>query len=257
MGSFDGEVPITQLPDEFQQPASKKNRGFVLDEDQFKKYRFVERYRPIILIWLLIMLPIVGGFVGYGIKSFFGEEKGSSQDSTKIDSLVENPVSTEEENQMQQAYDRLSAEDLTFAEVMALDSLVSAHPEYVSSLGLDSDKINDYIEIVNTIQDWKTTKKIWKYVTFTEQVNNSRLDSLHKQCVACLCDVNIVPSINAVQRYYQRHPDEFQSFEDLKKLLKVTEPRERTPRRDTRSAGRTTEITDGTLSTFKETENTL
>lgn len=223
LGSFDTDVLITQLPHEFQKPASKKRRGFVLDEGQFNKYSIVKRYRPIILIWLLIMLPIVGGFVGYGIKSVFGEEKGSSQDSTKIDSLDRNSASTEEAKQIRQVYDRLSAEDLTFAEVMALDSLVSVHPEYATSLSLDVDLIKDYKKTVETILDWKTTTKTWEYTVFKKRVNDSRLDALHKQCVACLCDVNIIVDINAVKKYYQGHPDEFQSFNDLTELLtKIT-----------------------------------
>lgn len=223
LGSFEEEVSITQLPDEFQQAASKKNRGFVLNEDQFKKYRFVERYRSIILIWLLIMLPIVGGFVGYGIKSVFGEKKGSSQDTTIVNPSPDESANDEVKEQIQQAYARLSAENLTFAEVMALDSLVNAHPEYVSSLDLDSFKINDYIKIVKTILDWKTTTKTWEYTVFKKRVNDSCLDPLHKQCVACLCDVNIIFDINAVKKYYQGHPDEFQSFNDLTELLtKIT-----------------------------------
>lgn len=223
LGSFEEEVSITPLSNEMPSSGSKKRRGFVLDEGQFKKYSFVERYRSIILILLLIMLPIVGGFVGYGIKSSFGENKGSSQDTTIVNPSSDESANDEVKEQIQQAYARLSAEDLTFAEVMALDSLVNAHPEYVSSLDLDSDTIKDYIEIVKTILDWKTTTKTWEYTVFKKRVNDSRLDSLHKEFVACLCDVNINFDINAVKKYYQGHPDEFQSFNDLTELLtKIT-----------------------------------
>ena len=49
-------------------------------------------------------------------------------------------------------------------------------------------------------------------------VNASPLEQIHKDYVACLCDVNINHDIDAVKKYFQAHADDFQSFQDLEKL---------------------------------------
>ncbi|MDD6731250.1 MAG: hypothetical protein PUE17_01140 [Bacteroidales bacterium] len=131
---------------------------------------------------------------------------------------TERGAGNDEQVQMRNLYARLSEVDLTFAEVKELNSLVSAHPEYVDTLCLDAYKIKAYNDVVSVILDWKTTKDTWRYTRFKGMVNASPLEQIHKEYVACLCDVNINHDIDAVKKYFQAHADDFQSFQDLEKL---------------------------------------
>ena len=218
LGSFEEEVSITSLSNEMQLPGRKKRRGFVLDEGQFKKYSFVERYRMIVLISLLAVLFVLGGLVGWFVRPSMAPAESQQTDSTQVNQPSEQGTGNDEQTKTRDLYARLSAVDLTFAEVKELNSLVSAHPEYVDTLCLDADKIKAYNDVVSVILDWKTTKDTWRYTRFKGMVNASPLEQIHKEYVACLCDVNINHDIDAVKKYFQAHADDFQSFQDLEKL---------------------------------------
>ena len=176
-----------------------------------------------ILKLLGLILVTVGLIIGISyipdIKDVAPAESQQTDSVQQVNQPSEQESGNDEQTQMRNLYARLSEVDLTFAEVKELNSLVSAHPEYVNTLCLDADKIKAYNDVVSVILDWKTTKDTWPYTRFKGMVNASPLEQKHKEYVACLCDVNINRDIYAVKKYFQAHADDFQSFQDLEKLL--------------------------------------